>query len=517
MKNKPSLQTLTAVIYCRVSSEEQEKEGYSIPSQQKLLRGYAGQQGISVLSEFVDIETAKQPGRSGFDEMVKFFGKSLGRLDQTDRCRTLLVEKTDRLYRNLKDYVTIDELKINIHFVKENVILSPESHSSEKFMHGIKVLMAKNYIDNLSEETSKGLLEKAEEGIWPLRAPIGYRNVSRADAKRIIEPDPETAPLVVKLFEWYATGKFSLEEVAMKAKQAGLSMPRSKRPITKTKLHRIFGVRVYYGEFAWKGKIYKGIHQPIVSRELWDQVQKILNERGTKKTRKAKHKLAFSGLIRCGHCGCAVVGEIQKRRYVYYHCSGFKGNCQEPYVREEVLEQKFTEIIRSLKFDDEVLAWVGTALRESHQDERQFHTEAIANLQANYNRLQVRIEQMYVDKLDGRIDTSFFDQKSTAWREEQRQILQTIEKHQNANQDYLEEGVGLLELANRAAELFERQDAREKRRLLDFVLSNSVWANGVLTPTFRQPFDIIVDGAKLSAEKKAAGAGSGDLRLIMGG
>ena len=124
---------------------------------------------------------------------------------------------------------------------------------------------------------------------------------------------------------------------------------------------------------------------------------------------------------------------------------------------------------------------------------------------------------MYVDKLDGRIDTEFFDQKSTAWREEQRQILQTIEKHQNANQDYLEEGVGLLELANRAAELFERQDVREKRRLLDFVLSNSAWANGVLTPTFRQPFDIIADGAKLSVEKKAAGADSGDLRLIMGG
>ena len=83
----------------------------------------------------------------------------------------MLVEKTDRLYRNLKDWVTLDDLDLEIHFVKENVILSHDSRSSEKFIHGIKVLMAKNYIDNLSEETKKGMLEKAEQGIYPTVAP----------------------------------------------------------------------------------------------------------------------------------------------------------------------------------------------------------------------------------------------------------------------------------------------------------------------------------------------------------
>src|SRR5439155_22967626 len=89
----------------------------------------------------------------------------------------VLVEKTDRLYRNLKDWVTLDDLDLEIHFVKENVILSRDSRSSEKFIHGIKVLMAKNYIDNLSEETKKGMLEKAEQGIYPTVAPLGYRNI----------------------------------------------------------------------------------------------------------------------------------------------------------------------------------------------------------------------------------------------------------------------------------------------------------------------------------------------------
>src|SRR5438445_8098506 len=160
----------SGVIYVRVSSKEQEREGFSIPAQLKLLRDYAAVADIGVTREFVDVETAKQSGRTGFGEMVKF-------LKQNPTCRLLLVEKTDRLYRNLKDWVTVDDLDLEVHFVEESVILSHDSRSSEKFMHGIKVLMAKNYVDNLSEETRKGMLEKAEQGIWPLFATLGYRTV----------------------------------------------------------------------------------------------------------------------------------------------------------------------------------------------------------------------------------------------------------------------------------------------------------------------------------------------------
>jgi DNA invertase Pin-like site-specific DNA recombinase len=93
-----------------------------------------------------------------------------------------------------------------MHFPKEGVVLSRESRSSEKFMHGIKVLMAKNYIDNLSEEARKGMQEKAEQGIWPTKCPLGYRNITGRDGKKIIATDPAIAPLIAKLFEWYARG-----------------------------------------------------------------------------------------------------------------------------------------------------------------------------------------------------------------------------------------------------------------------------------------------------------------------
>ena len=466
------------MLYARVSSKEQEKEGFSIPAQLKLLRDYALAEGIRVVEEYVDVETAKQAGRSSFGEMVDY-------LRQHPEARIILVEKTDRLYRNLKDWLTLDELDLEIHFAKENVVLSADSRSSEKFMHGIKVLMAKNYIDNLSEETRKGMTEKAEQGIWPSYAPFGYRNVLGENGKKTIEPDPELAPVVRQMFEWYATGRFSVKDVTRMAREAGLAFRKSGNPMPRSSVYKMLRNSIYVGEFVWKRKTYQGNHEPIINRELWDKAQAVLDGRNARPTRKTTRDFAFSGLIQCGHCGCSMVAEIKKSRYVYHHCSRAKGKCPEPYTREEVLEERFAELLERLRFDDEVLTWVSEALRVSHGDEKQHHDDAIRRIQAEYDRLQNRIDVMYIDKLDGRIDTDFFDRKAAEWREEQRKCLELIQEHQDANQTYLDEGIRLLELAQTASMLFRRQSSAEKRRLLGFVLSNCTWKDGELTATYR--------------------------------
>ena len=135
----------------------------------------------------------------------------------------------------------------------------------------------------------------------------------------------------------------------------------------------------------------------------------------------------------------------------------------------------------------------------SHTDERQEHENAIKRLQTEHKRLGDRINAMYVDKLDGRVDTAFFDKMSAEWREEQNLSLREIERHQAAEQSYMDEGVQLLELARNAQRLFEHQDAREKRRLLNFVLSNCTWDDGEVVATFRQPFDLLAETAAIAA------------------
>ena len=211
-----------AVIYARVSSKEREKEGFSIPAQLKLLKEYAAAQGFKIAQEYVDVETAKATGRTACGEMVAY-------LKAHPTIRALLVEKTDRLYRNLKDWVTVDELDVEMHFPKEGVALSRKSRSSEKFMHGIKVLMAKNYIDNLSEEARMGMQEKAEQDIWPTKTPPGYRNITGPDGKKIIVTDSAVAPVIAKLFEWYASSQYSVRDARDLAQVALLRAVRVER------------------------------------------------------------------------------------------------------------------------------------------------------------------------------------------------------------------------------------------------------------------------------------------------
>ena len=265
-------QSIQAVLYVRVSSKEQEKGGFSIPAQLKLLKNYAGTQDFKVVKEYRDVETAKQSGREGFGEMVNF-------LTQNPICKHLLVEKTDRLYRNFRDYVTLEDLNIDIHLVKEGSIVSKRSKSAEKFIHGIKVLMAKNYVDNLSEETRKGMTEKASQGIWPSLAPVGYKNVLGKSGKRIIKPDSRSAAFVIRLFKTYSSGNYSLGDIAQRFKSKGLVINKNKRPLHRSTVHKILSNQMYSGTFNWNGILYQGKYIPLITEKLWEKVQGKLRTR----------------------------------------------------------------------------------------------------------------------------------------------------------------------------------------------------------------------------------------------
>jgi site-specific DNA recombinase len=193
--------------------------------------------------------------------------------------------------------------------------------------------------------------------------------------------------------------------VARKARDAGFIYRRTGASVPVSAVHSILRNRLYTGQFEWNGKLIQGQHQPLVSVELWERVQSILDGRNASKAKRGRHDFAFAGLIACVKCGCSVVGEVKKQRYVYYHCTGYADKCQgnpadcrRKYVREQLLEQRFTELLGRLQFDGEVLEWVRESLHASHADERHEHEEAIRRLQAEHRRLGDRINAMYLDK-----------------------------------------------------------------------------------------------------------------------
>ena len=421
--------------------------------------------------EFLDAETAKTTGRPGFAAMISH-------LKQHPDCRVLLVEKTDRLYRNFKDYLTIDELDLEIHLVKENVILTKDSRSSEKFMHGIKVLMAKNYVDNLREEVQKGLRTKAAQGLFPSFAPLGYVNTLGPGGKRIIVPDLVLGPMITNLFTWFASGEYSLKGLARKAYEEGFRFRKSRNKIPVTTLHKILRKRIYTGEFDYGGSRYQGVHEALVAGAVWERCQEILDGRHEKKHRKVKHDFAFSGLVRCGHCGCSLVGEMKKGLYVYYHCTGYRGKCPDPYTREETLQQQFTHALREFVIPPTILQWLEGELVTSDQTEQAAREQALRRQQAEVERLQARLDVLYEDRLDGRIDAGVYDQKAAAIREQQQALRQKMLSAQAATLPLASQAVDLMALTSKAADLFLEQTRTEQRKLLHLLLQEASWKAG---------------------------------------
>ena len=500
-KNGTAARAIQVVLYARVSSKDQEKEGFSIPAQLRLLRDYATNRGLVIAQEFTDVETAKASGRTNFNEMLLYLKKHQA------VCRTILVEKTDRLYRNIKDYATIDEFDVAVHFVKENEIISRSSRSNEQFVHGIKVLMARNYSQNLGEETVKGMTEKACAGIYPSCAPVGYRNADGPDGKRVIVSDLDAAPMITELFGRFATGRYSLRALVKEANGEGLQLRG--RKLYSSVVHQILRKRLYSGDFDWDGRTYTGSHEPLVTRECWQRVQELLDARAENRTRKVKHDFAYTGLVHCGHCGCLFVGELKKRKYVYYHCTGNRGKCEEPYTRQEILAGEFAEVLQELVIPQAILEWLGNDVLSSDQTEQAARAQAIKKLQARYEQIQARLETMYLDKLDGRITQEFFDKQSAAWRSEQDGLQRKIQEVQKATPAPIDQAVDMLRLTSRASELFLQQTAAEQRRLLQVVVEKAAWQDGALRTTLFEPFEILRHSNQESYRKEKENGGSG--------
>jgi site-specific DNA recombinase len=468
----------SAFLYARVSSREQQQEGFSIPAQLKLLRDYAVRNGLTIVEEFVDVETAKTPGRKQFDRMVQALARSR-------ECRSILVEKTDRLYRNFRDAVTLEDLDVEVHLVKEGQIISKEARSQAKLIHGMQLVLARNYVENLREEVKKGMREKAEQGIYPGRAPFGYRN-NRAD--RTIEVHPDNAALANRIFELYASGRYSLLELRATIKsEVG-------KAFVKSYLHTMLNNPFYVGKFEWGGKTYSGTHPCLVTNELFDRVQNVLNGRNKRKCR--KHDFAFRGMLTCAEDSCTMTAELQKGKYIYYRCSGYRGKCSTPYFREEEIAEKLGGLLKNIYVPDDVVLCIENSFT---RDRERFKSDSAARRESLDKRLHAvrrRMDQAYSDKLDGKIPQDFWERRMSEWRAEEQEIEIALIPTSDSHSDRLLSARRILELANKAYFLYVTQKPAEQAKLLRMVLSNCSVDSVSLYPTYRKPFDMIFERAK---------------------
>ncbi len=343
------------------------------------------------MQTYEDVETAKTAGRKQFAEMVEFF-----RRNRT--CRILLVEKTDRLYRNFRDAVTLEDLDISIHFVKEGHVLSKDAKSQVKFMHDIRLAVARNYSENLREEVNKGMYEKAAQGTYPARAPFGYRNNRET---RGIDVHAENAQIVQRVFELYVSARHSAHLSLSKELKSETGVR-----ISKGYLHQMLRNPFYIGQFVWRAHTYQGTHAPIISPEMYARVQDVLH--GHNKPKYSKHDIAFRGLLTCAHDNCTVTAELKKGKYVYYRCSGGRGPCDLPRFREQEIAHMLGDVVRDVVIPPEVAQRIASAMERDHVDLGARVAQERARLNRELSTLRGRMDAAYSDKLDGKISEDFW-------------------------------------------------------------------------------------------------------------
>ena len=472
-----------AVLWVRVSSDEQQK-GYSPEAQLKLLKEYSKKHRFSITKIFNETESAKKSlYRNSFKEMLDFV--------KHENIPIIVVEKTDRLYRNFKDYVYIDDLieqkDLEIHLVKENEVMKKSSSSHQKFIHSIKVVLAKHFIDNLRDETKKGLDEKAKQGKYPGWAPLGYINNT---INKTIELDKNRSHFIKMAYELYSTGEYTLETLQEELYGKGLRT-RKGLEVTKHGIQSVLKNPFYYGDFVWGSVRYKGTHEPIIDKQLFDRVEAVFIDKNVSRIR-TKRSFAYKRILKCGYCGRAVTAEIKKCAYIYYRCSNTR-ECTLKYFKEEELEKVFMDAIRLLKIDGWIKDWVIQALKESHQDEETFISDTLKKLHQEYKSIEKKKHEAYHDKLNHLITSEFFTEEYNLLQERQSQVRSEIRVLENKNDQYIEQGMLILNLTDNLYKQFLQMEFKEKSKLLGVLFSKCKLKNDGIDLNWNPPFGYIYD------------------------
>lgn len=306
-------------LYTRKSTDDEGRQILSIESQLMELREFAKKENITIIKEFTESKTTKQPGREVSNEMLKFIEKS-----QADG---IIAWHPDKLARNSVDGGKIIYL-IDTGKIKDLKFPTYKFDNSAygKFILTIAFGQSKYYVDNLSENTKRGLRQKLRRGEWPGWAPVGYLNDLKTHT---VVLDPDKYKLIKKIFELYATGRYPIRRLVEVAKEISLS-GKSGKDLSKSEGELILKNPFYYGVFRYKGEIYEASHPPIISKHLFDKVQRIFEERSNP-TREKTHSFVFRGFIKCGECGGMITAEKKKGKYVYYHCTKRITKCSQKF------------------------------------------------------------------------------------------------------------------------------------------------------------------------------------------
>lgn len=412
-----------AVIYVRVSTEEQAKHGYSIDAQIKNCASFASQNNYSVVNIFKEEGlSAKDLKRPQLHELFKYCRNNKNKVD------VLIFWKWDRLSRGEnKDYAFLDNFFEECEIYPLSVTECNEDTPEGKLLRWITKGTNRYEIEKASQRTKLGMRGKAETGAFPAKAPIGYLNYTNPDGSKTIVVDHVQARFIKRAFELYASSGYSYSALGVELAKAGF-VDKLGRKYPPRKFEWMLKNVFYMGKFQWNKAIYEGSHEPIVSKELFYAVQARLND--TRRTRVRTHDkfFTYNNLITCTKCGCYLSGQFKKGahnsgEYYYYNCTGKRGgDCKRKTLKSEVIEKALTQIIEDIYLPPQVIIGIKDKAFQILKDIEEFEMENSDTIKKKIDALKNRRHKSYIDKLDNNLPAGMSEDEwqalNKSWDEE---------------------------------------------------------------------------------------------------
>lgn len=483
-------------VYCRKSTESDDRQVLSIQSQRaEIERLFGTNPDISIVGVFEESKSAKEPGRPVFNEMV-------GRIERGE-ADGIVAWHPDRLARNSVDggrliYLLDRKILKDLKFAS----FSFENNPQGKLMLSVLLGFSKYYVDSLSENVKRGFRTKVELGWRPSRAPIGYR--TDRDTRTIIR-DADHFPAIKRLFDLALTEAYSVKELCLMARDDwGYRTPRRKRsggrPVALNTLYNMFANPFYAGYFVWNGVLYQGKHEPMISMEDFQRLQRFIGRPGTKKPQ--RYVFTYTGMMRCGVCGLMITAEHKVNRfgsrYLYYHCTkrNIGERCRQPSVELRSLERQIESFLGSITIDERIHRWtVREALRaESEENPDREH------ISKTINETIVDIEKQLATLTDLRvrtlIDDADFLKRRQNLQTEQVTLKERLSKLE-APTKWFEPAELLISFCRFAVSWFQQGDNEAKRLIVGTVGSNLTLTNRILNIEAAKPFVSLVNRAAI--------------------
>lgn len=476
------------IIYCRKSTESEDRQVLSIESQENELLEIVKRENIEVLKIYKESMSAKAPGRPIFEKMLSGISKRKG-------CG-ILVWKLDRLARNAFDGGKISWL-MDRGLISE--IKTPgksyRNIPEDKFMMSLDFGIAKRYVDDLSVNVKRGMKTKLEKGGWWGQAPFGYLNNK---IKKTIYPDPQKKHYIPRIFDLYVKQGCNLRQIVKILYEEGLKT-KSGGMVRKGHIHHILQSPVYCGLVRAKDKTYLGNFEPLINKEIFDQANNILN--GRQHSKKQRHEFHLRGFMTCAICGCMITA-TKKKGHDYYYCTNGKGKCEEhkKYLRSETLDKEVLKILSKIRFDEEIIEIMYQAARNKIKNDFTYLSTSKKSILKQLKWVQERQSRLADNYLSKITPEAVYEQKMKKLNDEEISLKIQLKNFTNKKNDIestLELTKSYFLRASKAKKEYLEAENDRKRKVIQPLLWNLTLQNQkVASNKLKMPYDIMYKAPK---------------------